>query len=132
MGALWRRLAWVLFYIWLDVLIGAITYIVSHGEADLTSGELMIRIMTAMLLANGIVGGPDIMLYWGESGRRIEAERKLGEERKLRDNCCRSKERTRRSRGPHPAVGRAAGPGTPTLRNRVIRSAGQRITEARR
>ena len=90
MGALWRRLAWVLFYIWLDVLIGAITYIVSHGEADLTSGELMIRIMTAMLLANGIVGGPDIMLYWGESGRRIEAERKqveaerkLDEERKL-------------------------------------------------
>ena len=87
MGALWRRLAWVLFYIWLDVLIGAITYIVSHGEADLTSGELMIRIMTAMLLANGIVGGPDIMLYWGESGRRIEAERKLGEERKLRDKA---------------------------------------------
>ena len=90
MGALWRRLAWVLFYIWLDVLIGAITYIVSHGEADLTSGELMIRIMTAMLLANGIVGGPDVMLYWGESGRRIEAERKqveaerkLDEERKL-------------------------------------------------
>ena len=90
MGALWRRLAWVLFYIWLDVLIGAITYIVSHGEADLTSGELMIRIMTAMLLANGIVGGPDIMLYWRESGRRIEAERKqveaerkLDEERKL-------------------------------------------------
>ena len=90
MGALWRRLAWVLFYIWLDVLIGAITYIVSHGEADLTSGELMIRIMTAMLLANGIVGGPDVMLYWRESGRRIEAERKqveaerkLDEERKL-------------------------------------------------
>ena len=94
MGALWRRLAWVLFYIWLDVLIGAITYIVSHGEADLTSGELMIRIMTAMLLANGIVGGPDIMLYWRESGRRIEAERKqveaerkLDEERKLRDKA---------------------------------------------
>ena len=84
MGALWRRLAWVLFYIWLDVLIGAITYIVSHGEADLTSGELMIRIMTAMLLANGIVGGPDVMLYWRESGRRIEAERKQVEaERKL-------------------------------------------------
>ena len=71
MGALWRRLAWVLFYISLDVLIGAITYTVSHGEADLTSGELMIRIMTAILLANGIVGGPDIMLYWRESGRRV-------------------------------------------------------------
>ena len=67
----------------LDVLIGAITYAVSYGEADLTSGELMIRIMTAVLLANGIVGGPDVMLYWRESGRRIEAERKLDEERKL-------------------------------------------------
>ncbi len=43
----------------------------------------MIRIMTAVLLANGIVGGPDVMLYWRESGRRIEAERKLDEERKL-------------------------------------------------
>ncbi len=129
MGALWRRLAWVLFYISLDVLIGAITYIVSHGEADLTSGELMIRIMTAILLANGIVGGPDIMLYWRESGRRIEAERKLGEERKLRDKA--EKERDE-AVALIPSVGRAAGPGTPTLRNRVIRSAGQRITEARR
>ena len=129
MGALWRRLAWVLFYISLDVLIGAITYIVSHGEADLTSGELMIRMMTAILLANGIVGGPDIMLYWRESGRRIEAERKLGEERKLRDKA--EKERDE-AVALIPSVGRAAGPGTPTLRNRVIRSAGQRITEARR
>ena len=129
MGALWRRLAWVLFYISLDVLIGAITYIVSHGEADLTSGELMIRIMTAILLANGIVGGPDIMLYWRESGRRIEAERKLGEERKLRDKA--EKERDE-AVALISSVGRAAGPGTPTLRNRVIRSAGQRITEARR
>ena len=129
MGALWRRLAWVLFYISLDVLIGAITYIVSHGEADLTSGEFMIRIMTAILLANGIVGGPDIMLYWRESGRRIEAERKLGEERKLRDKA--EKERDE-AVALIPSVGRAAGPGTPTLRNRVIRSAGQRITEARR
>jgi hypothetical protein len=129
MGALWRRLAWVLFYISLDVLIGAITYIVSHGEADLTSGELMIRIMTAILLANGIVGGPDIMLYWRESGRRIEAERKLGEERKLRDKA--EKERDE-AVALIPSVGRAAGPGTPTLRNRVIPSPGQRITEARR
>ena len=129
MGALWRRLAWVLFYISLDVLIGAITYIVSHGEADLTSGELMIRIMTAMLLANGIVGGPDIMLYWRESGRRIEAERKLGEERKLRDKAEQERDE---AVALIPSVGRAAGPGTPTLRNRVIRSAGQRITEARR
>ena len=27
------------------------------------------------MLANGLVGGPDGMLYWKESGRRIEAER---------------------------------------------------------
>ena len=38
MGALWRRLAWVAFYISLDVAIGVTTYAVSHGEAELTSG----------------------------------------------------------------------------------------------
>ena len=27
-----------------------------------------------MMLANGLVGGPDAMLFWKESGRRIEAE----------------------------------------------------------
>ncbi len=98
MGALWRRLAWVAFYISLDVLIGAITYAVSYGEADLTSGELMIRIMTAVLLANGIVGGPDVMLYWRESGRRIEAERKLDEERKLLAEARKERDESKKER----------------------------------
>ena len=33
--------------------------------------------MTTIMLANGIVGGPDIMLFWRESGRRISAEERL-------------------------------------------------------
>lgn len=52
----------------------------SYNEADLTTGQLMIRIMTAMILAIGIVGGPDAMLFWKEAGRRIDAEERLAAE----------------------------------------------------
>ena len=72
-----RLLGWalrLLFYVCLDVVVGAVIYGISVGEADLTPGQLAIRIMTAMGLASAIVGGPDIMLYWQESGRRIAAE----------------------------------------------------------
>ena len=71
------RLASFAFYAGLDVVVGAIAYAISFGEADLTRGQLMIRMMTAIMLANGIVGGPDIMLFWRESGRRISAEERL-------------------------------------------------------
>lgn len=74
----WRRwvsrLPYLAFYIALDAATGVITFVISAGEPELTRGQLMIRIMTAMVLANAIVGGPDIMLYWRESGRRIDAE----------------------------------------------------------
>lgn len=33
--------------------------------------------MTAIMLDNGIVGWPDIMLFWREAGRRISAEERL-------------------------------------------------------
>lgn len=66
-----RRL---LFYVCLDAAIGTIIYVISVGEAGLTSGQLAIRILTGMALASAIIGGPDIMLYWQESGRRIAAE----------------------------------------------------------
>ncbi len=66
-----RRL---LFYVCLDVFVGAMISAISVGEADLKPGQLAIRILTAMALASAIVGGPDIMLYWQESGRRIAAE----------------------------------------------------------
>ena len=72
-----RSLAWalrLLFYVSLDAVTGAIIYAISIGEADLAPGQLAIRILTAMTLVSAIVGGPDIMLYWQESGRRIAAE----------------------------------------------------------
>lgn len=68
-----------LFYVCLDVAVGAAIYAISVGEADLTPGQLAIRILTAMALASAIVGGPDIMLYWQESGRRIAAEQERDE-----------------------------------------------------
>ena len=66
-----RRL---LFYVCLDAVVGGAILAISVGEADLTPGQLAIRILTAVALASAIVGGPDIMLYWQESGRRIAAE----------------------------------------------------------
>ena len=72
-----RFLAWalrLLFYVCLDGVIGAVIYAISVGETGLMPGQLAIRILTAMALASAIVGGPDIMLYWQESGRRIKAE----------------------------------------------------------
>ena len=70
-----------LFYVCLDVAVGAVIYVISVGEAGLASGQLAIRILTAMALASAIVGGPDIMLYWQESGRRIAAEEERDTER---------------------------------------------------
>ena len=35
---------------------------------------MAIRILTAVTLVNIIVGGPDIILFWGETGRRAAAE----------------------------------------------------------
>ena len=66
----WR----LLFYVCLDAATGAAIYVISIDEVGLTTGQLAIRILTAMALASAIVGGPDIMLYWQESGRRIAAE----------------------------------------------------------
>lgn len=63
-----------LFYVCLDVAAGTAIYVISVGEADLTPGQLAIRILTGMALASAIIGGPDIMLYWQESGQRIKAE----------------------------------------------------------
>ena len=71
-----QRLSEAGFYITLDVVTAALTYIISYGEAELTDGQLMMRMLGAMMLANGLVGGPDGMLYWKESGRRMEAEKK--------------------------------------------------------
>ena len=74
-GYLGQRLSEVGFYITLDVVTAALTYIISYGETGLTDGKLMMRMLGAMMLVNGLVGGPDGMLYWKESGRRIEAEK---------------------------------------------------------
>ena len=63
-----------LFYVCLDVAVGTAIFVISVGEDGLTPGQLAIRILTGMALASAIVGGPDIMLYWQESGRRIKAE----------------------------------------------------------
>ena len=63
-----------LFYVCLDVAAGTAIYVISIGEAGLAPGQLAIRILTGMALASAIVGGPDIMLYWQESGHRIAAE----------------------------------------------------------
>ena len=70
-----RRLAEISFYIGLDAVTAAATYIVSYGDPGLYPGQLMVRMLGAMLLVNGLVGGPDTMMYWKESGRRIEAEK---------------------------------------------------------
>jgi hypothetical protein len=64
----------LLFYICLDVVTGILMYAISVGEPDLTPGQLAIRVLTGMVLANAIVGGPDIMIFWRESGRRVTAE----------------------------------------------------------
>ncbi len=77
-----ERLSSLAFYIGLDLIVGMMAYVASQGEADLSAGQLMIRVMTAVILANGIVGGPDAMLFWREAGRRVEAEAKLDEEMK--------------------------------------------------
>ncbi len=77
----------LLFYVVLDAVTGAIIYIISIDEADLAPGQLAIRILTAMTLVSAIVGGPDIMLYWQESGRRIAAEQRLEATEQERDEA---------------------------------------------
>ena len=71
------------FYIALDLVVAGVTYIASYNEPGLHTGQLLMRILGAMLLANGLVGGPDTMMYWKESGRRIKAEEERDEARKL-------------------------------------------------
>ena len=85
-----RSLSWalrLLFYVCLDAVTGAIIYAISIGEADLAPGQLAIRILTAMTLVSAIVGGPDIMLYWQESGRRIAAEQERDAAEQERDEA---------------------------------------------
>ena len=83
-----------LFYAVLDVLAGTAIYVISLGEADLTSGQLAIRVLTGMALASAIVGGPDIMLYWQESGRRIAAEDERDATAKERDAATKERDAT--------------------------------------
>ena len=71
------------FYIAMDLVVAGVTYIASYNEPGLHTGPLLMRILGAMLLANGLVGGPDTMMYWKESGRRIKAEEERDEARKL-------------------------------------------------
>ena len=80
-----QRFSEASFYIALDVVVGGITYIASYGEPGLHTGQMLMRILGAMLLANGLVGGPDTMMYWKEAGRRIKAEDELAEFKKERD-----------------------------------------------
>ena len=76
-----QRLGEIAFYITLDIVVAGIAYIASYGEPGLHPGPLMMLILGAMLLANGLVGGPDTMMYWKEAGRRIKAEEERDEAR---------------------------------------------------
>ena len=78
-----QRFVEIAFYITLDAVVAGITYIASYNEPELYPGQLLMRILGAMLLANGLVGGPDTMMYWKESGRRIKAEEERDEAQKL-------------------------------------------------
>ena len=69
-----RRLLPLLFYVCLDAVAGSIIYFISVDEAGLEPGQLAMRILTALALVSVILGGPDIMLYWLESGRRMKVE----------------------------------------------------------
>ena len=80
-----QRFGEIAFYITLDAVVAGITYIASYNEPELHSDQLLMRILGAMLLANGLVGGPDTMMYWKESGRRIKAEEERDEARKELD-----------------------------------------------
>ena len=80
-----QRFSEASFYIALDVVVGGITYIASYGEPGLHTGQMLMRILGAMLLANGLVGGPDTMMYWKEAGRRIKAEDERDEAREQLD-----------------------------------------------
>ena len=82
-----QRFSEASFYIALDLVVGGITYIASYGEPGLHAGQLLMRILGAMLLANGLVGGPDTMMYWKEAGRRIKAEDELAGVKKERDEA---------------------------------------------
>ena len=69
-----HRLTVASFYITLDVVVASLAYIASYGEPNFTPGQLMMRMLGAMLMANGLIGGPDTMMFWQESGRRAKAE----------------------------------------------------------
>ena len=69
-----HRITVVSFYITLDVVVASLAYIASYGEPNFTPGQLMMRMLGAMLMANGLIGGPDTMMFWQESGRRAKAE----------------------------------------------------------
>ena len=68
-----ERLSSLAFYIGLDLIVGMMAYVVSQGEADLSAGQLMIRVMTAVILANGIVGGRTQCFF----GERQDGELRL-------------------------------------------------------
>ena len=87
-----RRLAVVSFYLTLDVVTASLAYIISYGEPGLTPGQLMIRMLGAMLMANGLIGGPDSMMYWQESGRRIKAEDERDAAVKERDDAVKERD----------------------------------------
>ena len=86
------RLAAVSFYLALDVVTALLAYIISYGEPGLTPGQLMVRMFGVMLMANGLIGGPDTMMYWQEAGRRIKAEDERDAAFKERDDAVKERD----------------------------------------
>ena len=91
------RLRVVSFYITLDVVVASLAYLASYGEPNFTPGQLMMRMLGAMLMANGLIGGPDTMMFWQESGRRAKAESE-------RDAVAAELEKTRKEREQEAAA----------------------------
>ena len=91
------RLMVVSFYITLDVVVASLAYLASYGEPNFTPGQLMMRMLGAMLMANGLIGGPDTMMFWQESGRRAKAESE-------RDAVAAELEKTRKEREQEAAA----------------------------
>ena len=91
------RLTVVSFYITLDVVVASLAYLASYGEPNFTPGQLMMRMLGAMLMANGLIGGPDTMMFWQESGRRAKAESE-------RDAVVAELEKTRKEREQEAAA----------------------------
>ena len=95
------RLTVVSFYITLDVVVASLAYLASYGEPNFTPGQLMMRMLGAMLMANGLIGGPDTMMFWQESGRRAKAESE-------RDAVAAELEKTRKEREQEAAAAKEA------------------------